>query len=306
MAGLSKSRITAYEQCPRRLWLEVHRRELIQLDDGARARFAAGDQVGAEACRQRPVGVMISAENGLAAAIDATREAIAESPERPIFEGTFAHEGVLIRADVLEPVPGQGWRLVEVKSTGSVKAYHLGDLATQAWVLEGNGLNLADARLAHVDTAFTLEAPGDYRGLFRDVSVLEDIRPIMAERSMLVAEASRMLEGEEPDIVPGPHCAAPFPCGFIDHCGTGLPPGPEWPVTVLPGDAGKRWQDLGIHDLFDVPREKLISTTHQRVFDATVTGTPHHDIAAARQVIDSWAYPRTWLDFETIGFVLPR
>ncbi len=306
MVGLSKSRITAYEQCPRRLWLEVHRRELAAVDEGSQSRLIAGDEVGEEACRQRPGGILISDELGLQAAIAATRDAVVADRQRPIFEATFVHEGVLVRADILEFVPSEGWHLTEVKSAGSVKAYHLGDIATQAWVLEGNGLVLADARVAHVNTSFRLRTLGDYRGLFQHVSVLEQIRPIMAERSALVAKLQGMIDGEEPDITPGNHCTAPFSCSFIEYCSTGLAEGPEWPVTVLPGGAGKKWLEQGINDLFDLPREKLTSATHKRVLDATIGGRPYHEAATARSVIESWAFPRTWLDFETIAFVIPR
>ena len=39
--GLSKSKITAFEKCPKRLWLAMHRPELAEQDEGAEARFAA-------------------------------------------------------------------------------------------------------------------------------------------------------------------------------------------------------------------------------------------------------------------------
>lgn len=306
MTGLSKSRIAAYEQCPRRLWLAVHRSELAEIDAGAEARFASGDAVGAEACRQRPGGIMIGSDQGLRAALAATRTAIAENPARPIFEATFEHDGVLIRADVFEQMPSGGWRFTEVKSAGSVKDYHLGDLATQAWVIESSGYPLADALLAHVDTGFRLTIEHDYVGLFREVSVLETIRPVIAERPVVAAGAREMLASSEPDIAPGDHCWVPFTCPFTGHCHAQLPPPPEWPVTVLPGGGGKKWLAQGIDDLFALPREKLTSKVHQRVFDATLTGEPYHDAQGARAIIDSWAFPRTWLDFETIGFVMPR
>jgi hypothetical protein len=77
-------------------------------------------------------------------------------------------------------------------------------------------------------------------------------------------------------------------------------------VTVLPAGAGKKWLRHGIDDLFELPRESLTSPVHLKVFDATVSGVPYHDVEAARSMIGSWAFPRTWLDFETIGFVMPR
>ena len=42
--GLSKSRITAFEQCPKKLWLATHRPELAEQDEGAEARFVINFQ----------------------------------------------------------------------------------------------------------------------------------------------------------------------------------------------------------------------------------------------------------------------
>ena len=66
MAGLSKSRIAAFEQCPRRLWLQVHSRELAEQSEGAEALFAIGNEVGEVACALHPGGMMIEAEPDLA------------------------------------------------------------------------------------------------------------------------------------------------------------------------------------------------------------------------------------------------
>jgi hypothetical protein len=45
---------------------------------------------------------------------------------------------------------------------------------------------------------------------------------------------------------------------------------------------------------------------HRRVYDATLTGVAYHDAEGARAAMEGWAYPRTWLDFETIAFRVPR
>lgn len=57
--GLSKSKIAAFEQCPRRLWLQTHRPELAVSDAGAEARFAAENVVGEVARTLVPRGVLI-------------------------------------------------------------------------------------------------------------------------------------------------------------------------------------------------------------------------------------------------------
>ena len=43
---LSKSKLMAFRQCPRRLWLEVHRPELLADSQAAQTRFDAGHEVG--------------------------------------------------------------------------------------------------------------------------------------------------------------------------------------------------------------------------------------------------------------------
>lgn len=303
--GLSKSRITAFEQCPKRLWLQVHRRELADYDDGAEARFATGHLVGDEACRQCPGGVMVEAEPDLAAALATTRGLLDAGHRAPIFEATFEHDGVLVRCDLLEPDGAGAWRMAEVKSAGSAKDYHKGDLATQIWVARGAGLPLSGAAIRHVDTSFVLAREGDYVGLFADAELLEELDEMARERRKVSQMARDVLAGPEPDAAPGDQCDAPFACEFTAHCHAGLPAGPEWPVTVLPNGGGKKWLARGIEDLLAVPVEDL-SPLHARVHRATATGAPYHDAGGAQAAMANWAYPRTWLDFETIAFALPR
>ena len=49
--GLSKSRIIAWKQCPKRLWLQLHRRELLEVTDAAERGFQIGFEVGEVADR---------------------------------------------------------------------------------------------------------------------------------------------------------------------------------------------------------------------------------------------------------------
>ena len=49
MRKLSKSRLLAYRQCEKRLWLEVHQPELKRDSDASNARFETGHEVGKKA-----------------------------------------------------------------------------------------------------------------------------------------------------------------------------------------------------------------------------------------------------------------
>lgn len=304
--GLSKSKISAFEQCPKRLWLSVHRPELAQFDEGAELRFAAGHEVGAAACSLVSDGVMVEADPDLAAAVARTRALLDAGHDAAIFEATFQHEGVLVRVDILEPDGTGGWRIAEVKSSTKAKDYHLGDLATQVWTVRNAGLSISSAAIRHVDSGFVLTREGDWEGLFHDVELLDTIEPITADRELVVAAARETLAGPEPAVEVGAQCSAPFACEFAGHCHAALPPGPKWPVTILPNGGGKRWLELGIVDLHEVDAAALANKLHQRVHRATIDDEHYHDVDGARAAMAGWTYPRIWLDFETIAFAVPR
>lgn len=306
--GLSKSRITAFEQCPLKLWLLIRRPELAEADEGAEIRFAAGHEVGEIACRLHPDGIMIEADPDLAAALRRTREYIEQGGPEPLFEATFEHDGVLVRVDIL--VRDQaGVRLFEVKSSSGVKDYHLGDLATQVWVVREAGLKVRSAAIRHINSAFRLKREGDYEGLFADAELIAELEGLIAERPALVAAARAVLAQEEPVVATGEHCSRPFACEFWTYCTRHDPPGPDWPVNLLPRTGrtvAAEWASRGVLDLRDVPASELKSPQHERIRQATVTGEVYHDLKGAIRDTADWAWPRAYLDFETIAPAVPR
>ena len=306
--GLSKSRITAFEQCPKKLWLSVHKRDVEETQAGSELRFSGGNELGDIACELASGGVMIEAQPDLKAALKQTAELIAAGHRAPIYEATFSHDGVLIRADVLESAGESSWRMAEVKSSTGVKDYHLGDLATQVWVLEHCGIELEAAAIRHIDNSFVLRTVGDYRGLLKDAPMLEEVRQIAALRGEVVASAREMLAGSEPVRAMGPHCLKPFSCEFQTYCSKDMPPSPEWPIDILPRVSRRFVEEMaqnGIHDLRDVPLDALKNEQHKIVHQATVSGLPYHDPAGVAHETKEWDFPRHYLDFETIALPVP-
>ncbi|MEQ1609979.1 MAG: DUF2779 domain-containing protein [Hyphomonadaceae bacterium] len=306
--GLSKSRITSFEQCPKKLWLSVRRPELRQEDPTSLIRLAMGNELGALARTLAPGGVLVEAEPDLKAALRQTAALLAGGHAGPIYEATFAHDGVLVQADIIEPTSEGQWALAEVKSTTSVRDYHSGDVATQVWVMRNAGLSIASAAVRHVDTAFVLNTPGDYRGLLVDQR-LDDLEPIIKDRPAVVAGAREALTGAEPQREMGRHCRKPFPCEFQAYCGRNQPLATEWPIDLMPKTGKKiaaQWAIDGVHDLRDLPEDALESEQHRRIHRATITGNAFHDRAGVEQATASWNFPRHYLDFETIAPPIPR
>jgi hypothetical protein len=215
---LSKSKIAAYEHCPRRLWLQVHRPGLARTDERTLALFAAGHRVGELARTKHPDGTLVAeGHKELVAAMIRTQQLLRAPILRPIFEAAFQRENVLIRADILLPDGWGGWSLVEVKNSGSVKAYQLLDAATQAWVLRGNNVCISSIVIRHVERP--LRSHSHYlRTRFVDADVTADVLQMIFRRKRVIDDAQAVVGAAEPNIQPGRHCVQPFRCEFRDHC----------------------------------------------------------------------------------------
>lgn len=247
--GLSKSKISMFEQCSKRLWLSVNRPERKQEDVNEARLTAAGQEIGAIARSLSLNGTMVEAEPDLAAAVTTTRALLDAGHDKPIFEATLEHDGVVVRVDILEPDGGGGWRMAEVKGSTAAKDYHVGDLATQLWVAQNAGVLVSSAAIRHIDSSFVLKRAGEFEGLFADTELAATAAPKIEKRSEVVAEARATLAGDEPGITPSEHCHSPSTCDFLEYCHTALPTSPEWPVTVLPNGGGKPWLAQGVVDL---------------------------------------------------------
>lgn len=272
--GLSKSRITAFEQCPKKLWLSVHKPADANWDERSFALFAGGNSVGDVACALHSGGVMVEAEPDLRAALATTKQLIETDHPGPIFEATFQHEGVLVRVDVLERMDkaeGSSWYAAEVKSSTGVKDYHHGDLATQIWVMTGAGVPLAEAALRHVDRSFVLTRQGDYNGLFADVPLMEKLADLVAGRGGVIDAAKASLAGPEPEITMGPQCHSPFTCEFIGYCSQGAPEEPEWPLSCLPGRGGQNGWMRGIRTCSTCPKPSCHRNTQRSLQRPAIT-----------------------------------
>lgn len=304
---LSKSRLLAFLQCPKRLHLALHRPDLAEEDEGAARRMVVGHGVGEIARRLQPAGVLIGHDDDLGSALAETAQLVKASPRVPLFEATFEHEGVLVRADLMLP-QGRGWRMVEVKSSASVKDYHLQDCAIQTWVARHAGMRVHSTAVAHVDTAFVYPGGEKYQGLLKEVDVDEDIEALAGEVPGWVSAAKAVLAGPEPAIAVGGQCDDPFPCPFYAHCSRDLPPGPEYPVELLPGVAGKRLaaalRASGIDDLRDAPEERFETDQLHRIWQTTANGEAFLDPASAGQMAQ-YGWPRHYLDFESVQFAVP-
>ncbi len=311
---LSKSKLIAFRQCPKRLWLEVHRPRLREDSTLTQAIFRTGHQVG-EIAQQLydPTGqghVIDLKTEGVGPAIRRTRTLL--SGRLPIFEAGFAATGAMAFADVVLPVAIEGhraWRMVEVKSSTSVKDYHLDDIAIQAHVARESGVDLTSVALAHIDTSWTYQGNGDYRGLLIEKDLTEKAFSRGDEVREWIAQAQAIAASEKiPNVPTGLQCTDPFPCGFYLHCHQNEVAA-EYPVTWLPRIQSKELKsyilDHAVIDMREVP-DALLNERQRLVRDCTIRNEYHFDTEGAKLDLAPYPLPAYFLDFETIQLGVPR
>lgn len=303
MAGLSKSKIVAHRQCPKRLWLQTFKPELQVVEASQQARMDAGNVVGDLARQQYPNGVLIEGDS-LTQALQDTTDVLRKTSRVPVFEATFCANSVLVRNDLLLPEKA-GYHLAEVKSSTSVKDYHLTDVAVQAYVTEQAGIPLKRISVMHIDNSFVYSGNRDYSGLFKSVDVTAQARALVGDVPGWIKSAHKTLKGTEPVVEVGPQCSDPFDCPFISYCHPPADPS-VYPVEELPYSTrlAPALRAEGYRDIRDVPKSRLTTDRHQLIWKSLQKGKPVLE-RSVRDAMSKVSFPRYYLDFETITFAAP-
>ena len=230
MKGLSKSRYTAFCQCPKNLWLKVYKPEEAPVDESLQARFEQGNVVGdlamqlfgdfKEAHAELPDGKL-----DLGKMVEQTRLWMKEGVEN-IAEASFAMEGHYCAVDILRKTKN-GWAIYEVKSTSfpefngqeSKLEKYAPDIAYQKWVLTQCGVNVTGTYLVCLNSDYVRQGDLDIQQLFvvTDMKVLVDNEYLKVP--VRVSQALKVLKSEqEPDFDLSECCMKPYGCAFLDYC----------------------------------------------------------------------------------------
>lgn len=305
---LSKSRYVAGVQCLKRLYWQIHEPQLAAQPDAAtEVIMEQGREVGMLARQMFPGGVEVGSDEGLDHAIRATRELVA-NPEIPaIFEGTFENDGVLVRVDVLHRRRDGRWRLVEVKSSTSLKEEHLDDVGIQSRVVSRSGLDLASVNLAHVNRDYVFDGGSiDPRKFFKIRNLTRRIARLQPKLTFqLRAEFTVLNMPNAPDLPPGPHCTDPVTCEFYHRCN---PPCPDDHIGYLPrlhASAMEELEELGVESIRDVPDDFELTETQRRAATCVQKWKPWFSPELSAE-LDKLEYPLRFVDFETINPCVPR
>ena len=304
--GLSKSTFLMGRQCSKLFWFRYNAKDQIPApDENQQAVFDQGTEVGELAQQLFPGGIEIDTGPGeFDAAIRLTQEALKH--RRPIYEATFSFGGGYARADILVPVAGGAWDLVEVKSTTGLKEdVHLPDIAFQAFVLTGAGIKLRKCFLAHINNEFVRHGPIDPQKFFTLEDVTQPVSVLSRDIADQIDAMQRVIGAKShPDVQIGPQCDNPYTCALHDRCWSFLP---DASVFTLYRGGQKAFSLLerGIQKIAEIPADVELTDNQSIQRSTLLAGKPHIDRPALAAFLGQLEYPISYLDFETIGTAIP-
>ena len=300
---LSKSLFMLGLQCPKALYLEKYRPELKTGPTESQERlFSLGADVHLIARELFPGGTEIPHEGLTFRQKIAETASMIQNRAETVYEATFSHDGVLVKADIIRRMP-EGWELFEVKSSTDLKDIHLDDIAIQYYVLSGSGVPVYRASIVHIDNQYERNGALDPGKLFvrRDVTAL--VRDRQPDVSRQLQEMRQMLGDRVPDIDIGEQCGNPYECGFREHCWGHVP---EYSVFDLGGSRSTMFElyRQGMVRLEDIPPDAL-PAKQRFVRDAYIARSELFDRDQVGEFLDSLWYPLYFLDFETFSLPVP-
>ena len=325
MKGLSKSRYTAFCQCPKNLWLKVYKSEEATVDAGVQARFEQGNIVGQLAMKLFGDFKKVHAEKAdksldLAKMVEQTRQWMEEGVEN-ICEASFALEGHYCAVDILCKTK-DGWAIYEVKSTSFPEfngqeaklEKYAPDIAYQKWVLTQCGVNVTGTYLVCLNSDYVRQGELDIQQLF----VVNDVKEMVDNEYLKVparvSQALKVINSEqEPDLDLSEGCMKPYGCAFLGYCKRqhGVSSPSVFDIYGGQGRGGftfKKKLDYYHQGLvtFEDLRSTDIGPIQNMQIESALTGKEFINPDGIRRFLEKITYPIYFLDFETMQDAVPQ
>jgi hypothetical protein len=305
---LTKSNFIDYHACPGHAWLKKHHPELIPVyDDPARQRaLFFGNQVDQIARARYPGGILIEQLN-LSSAVARTYDLICDDQTAPLFQAAIlAEAGFVARADVLIR-DGEGWHLIEVKSTNSVKSDHLIDAAFQLATLEAAGISITKVSIMHLDRTYRRHGECDPALLFLEQDCTADVRGKLSTiRAEMTAALTALACADQPAPCACDRKTDSNRCPAFSHFHPNVPAaGSIYELSRISAAKIGQVLDRGITMLVDWPPDVPVSDAQGRQISVGRTREAWINRDSLGDFLGQLEYPLYFLDYETSSVPVP-
>ena len=304
--GLSKSRYCKGLQCPKILWMDKYMPEMAA-DILPESVLANGNRVGDLAREYFGEYGLVEFTLDKNAMVRQTEDLIAAGVEN-IAEASFLVDGLYCAVDILHK-NGDGWDIVEVKSSTHVSEIYVEDMAFQNYVLTQCGINVKNVYNMHIDNSYVFHNKLDIHQLF----ILEDYTEICKSKYKEVEEHVNSIRNyvdvpEEPVKDIDMCCDSPYECAYKEYCWKHIPEQSIFDIRRLHADKKYEYYHDGIISYEDIiNRKPRLNATQQRQVETAFFHKPDAiDKDAIKQFLGTLTYPIYHLDFETFQMAVPE
>jgi len=303
---LSKSRYIDYKQCPKKLWLNIYRRELA--DEMDQSVFINGNKVGELARNLFPGGKLVEYDykdkQNITTMVNKTKELL-ESDVKVIYEAAFLYDNNLVICDILVKTK-DGFDIYEVKSSTSLKEVYEQDATFQYWVITSLGYNINNIYVTYINNQYIRQGKLDIHKLFISKDVTKRATQFLKETKKDVQTIEELIKSKEPDIDIGMHCNNPYECQFKSYCFKHIPTNSIFDIRNMPAKRKFELYYQNILTFEDVRKNHIDLPQNQFVqLDSQLDNTISINKKGIKQFLDSLYYPLYFLDFETFSSPIP-
>ena len=319
--SLSKSRYTAFCQCPKNLWLKVYKPDEAKEDEALKARFEQGNVVGDLAMGLFGPYKEVTTINS-AGSLDLTKmcaltQQYMNQGVDNICEASFALDGHYCAVDILRR-NGDGWDIYEVKSGSFPECdgeetkleKYAPDIAYQKWVLTQCGVKVVNTYLVCLNSNYVRHGALDIKSLF----VVIDMHDLVDNEYLKVpAQSSQALKilgmKDEPNCDLSECCMKPYACAFLDYCKRQhyVPEDEPTVFDLYRMNFSKKLEHYHAGRItFDALRAEKLNDKQQMQVECTLNNTEYINPEGIRGFLNTLTYPLYFLDFETMQDAVPQ
>ena len=303
---LTKSKYLNAIQCPKYLWIRCNEPQRIpDPSESLQYVFNIGKEVGQLAKQRFPGGADIP-EDGFIENIEKTKELLGRKERCPIYEAGIMADRFYARADILVPVEGDSWDIVEVKCSTSVKEINYDDVAFQSYVYKKAGLKINRCCLMHINNQYVRQGDIDIGELFTIEDITDEVSEAENQVESVVEGLLKIIDREEcPSCGISEMCSNPYDCPLIPECWAHIPDG-----SVFEFNRMKKKKRFELYDggkvLMKDAADKDLNPKQMIQKRCSQEGDSYVDESLISGFLNGLKYPLCYLDFETVMSPVPR
>lgn len=304
--NLSKSLYCSGVLCPKMVWLQRNKPEEA-VSSTNESVLENGNKVGKVARGYFGDYSLVEYNQDKSVMTAQTNKLMSEGVEN-IAEASFMTDGLYCLVDILHR-DGDGYDIVEVKSSTKPHPHYTDDVSFQYYVLTKCGIKVNKAYLLYVNNKYFRHGDLEITKLFTKKDLTEEAikRFDKVEKTIKSIRAFNDTD-TEPKYPIGYYCEKPYECAFMEYCRGDVPEHSVFDIANINTRKKYKLFNQGIITFSDIIDNniKLPDTQLLQVKDEYYKKPDSVNKAAIKSFLNKLSYPLYHLDFETYQQSVPE